>query len=69
MQTVNAFVPYLNLVSNRRVRLRAELLEAIASHTIGDRPNRLEPRKLKYRHSKYTYMSKPRDQERQRLGA
>lgn len=69
MQTVNAFVPYLNLLPKRRVELRNELLRAIASHKVGDRPNRVEPRKLKYRHSKYTYMTNPRGQERQRLGA
>lgn len=69
MQTVNAFLPYLNLVPERHTELRAELLEAIATHKVGDRPNRVEPRKLKYRHSKYTYMTKPRAQERQRLGA
>lgn len=69
MQTVNAFLPYLNLVLQRRAELRTELLKAIATHHVGDRPNRTEPRKLKLRHSKYPYMMKPRDQERQQLSA
>ena len=69
LQTVNAFVPYLNLAPERRSELRAELLRAIASHEVGNRPNRVEPRKLKYRHGKYTFMTKPRDQERKQLRA
>lgn len=69
MQTVNAFIPYLNLVPQRRVELRNELLEAIASHKVGNRPNRVEPRAIKNRHSKYPYLTKPRGQERQQLRA
>jgi hypothetical protein len=62
MQTVNAFLPYVTLVPQCHTDLHAALLEAIASHTVGDRPNRIEPRAVKRRHNKYLYLMKPRGQ-------
>jgi hypothetical protein len=67
VQMANAFAPYLPFLRSERERLWQELLVAIATHRVGDRPDRIEPRKLKYRPGKYTYMTRPRNAERQRL--
>ena len=52
-----------------RDRLEAELLLAIASCRVGQRPGRKEPRAVKKRQQKYSYLTKPRLQARQRLAA
>jgi len=67
VQTMNSFAPYLALCVVDKDELWAELLTAIAAHIVGNRPNRLEPRKLKYRLGKYTYMTRPRTEERRTL--
>lgn len=69
VQTVNSFATYLALLPPQRRRLWGILLAAIATHLVGDRPNRVEPRKLKYRPGKYTYMTRHRTEERARLCA
>lgn len=51
-----------------RDRLEAELLRAIASCRIG-RSGRKEPRAVKKRQQKYSYLTKPRHQARKRLAA
>jgi hypothetical protein len=50
-------------------RLEAALLKAIADSPVGKRPGRKEPRAVKKRQQKYSYLSKPRDQARKRLTA
>jgi hypothetical protein len=40
------------------------LLIAIATHTVGDRPDRVEPRRLKRRNDKYQHLGLPRAQAR-----
>jgi hypothetical protein len=40
------------------------ILQAIASHRVGDRPGRWEPRKVKRRPKGYSRMLRPRAQER-----
>ncbi len=67
VQTMNSFAPYLALCVVDKDGLWAELLTAIAAHVVGNRPNRLEPRKLKYRLGKFTYMTRPRTDERKTL--
>lgn len=68
LQTLDSFAPYLAVCPpHDRERLSSELLAAIATHHVGDRPNRVEPRKLKQRHAKYTYLTQPRALEKQRL--
>ena len=67
VQTMNSFAPYLALCITDQDGLWTELLRAIAAHVVGNRPNRLEPRKLKYRLRKFTYMTRPRTQERRIL--
>lgn len=68
-QTMNGFSVYLALAEAQHDRLWNEFLDAIATHGVGDRPNRTEPRRLKYRPGKYPYMTQPRNEPRQRLGA
>jgi len=69
VQMVNAFATYLALCRSDRNRLWNELLTAIATHVVGNRPNRIEPRKLKYRLGNYPYLTRPRNEERRRLCA
>lgn len=67
VQTMNSFAPYLALCVVDEGALWTQLLKAIAASIVGNRPNRLEPRKLKYRLGKFTYMTRPRTVERRRL--
>jgi hypothetical protein len=69
VQLINAFATYLPLCPQRRAGWRRELLAALATIRVGNRPDRIEPRKLKKRQSKYTYLTRPRTQERHRLCA
>jgi Transposase DDE domain len=50
-------------------RLETELLKAIAQCKVGDRPGRKEPRALKKRVQKYSYLTKPRNEARKGLAA
>lgn len=50
-------------------RIEAELLKAIATCRIGNRSGRKEPRAVKKRKQKYSYLTKPRAEARQRLMA
>lgn len=50
-------------------RLETALLKAIASHPVGARPGRKEPRAVKKRQQKYSYLTQPRSKARQRLAA
>src|SRR5436190_1309573 len=43
------------------------VLEAIASHRVGDRPDRYEPRVRKRRPKQYPLLNEPREQARERL--
>ena len=69
VQMVNAFAAYLTPPCANRSQLWDQLLTAIATHVVGNRPNRIEPRRLKYRPGKYPYLPRPRKEERQRLCA
>jgi hypothetical protein len=65
MRTLEAFRLPLAHVSNRQLAvLYEQMLEAIASHEIANRPNRLEPRQRKRRPKPYKLMTKPRPQAR-----
>lgn len=50
-------------------RIEGELLRAIATCRVGDRPGRKEPRAVKKRQQKYSYLTKPRAQARKGLAA
>jgi hypothetical protein len=68
MQTLNEFRTLLLLASDDELlELSRRILVAIASHRVGDRPNRYEPRKVKRRPKGYSRLLKPRAQERAAL--
>jgi Transposase DDE domain len=50
-----------------RLLLLAELLKTIAAQTVGDRPNRIEPRRVKRRHKPISLLMEPRAKARKRL--
>jgi hypothetical protein len=66
IQTLEAFQPTIALQGEEntahRLSLYHVLLDAVATHQVGDRPNRYEPR-LRKRHAKnFAYLRKPRAQ-------
>ena len=64
VQTLEAFQPIIATQGerdqSRRRILYQELLNAIATHRVADRPDRYEPRQRKRRQKKYDRMMKPR---------
>jgi hypothetical protein len=64
MQTLEAFQPLLGLGAARdaarRLRVCHDLLDAIATHRVADRPDRFEPRVKKRRRNHYGWLTKPR---------
>jgi putative transposase len=59
VQTLNQFLPGTLAVTDVDSWVRA-LLKAIATHIVGNRPDRVEPRVVKRRPKGYKYMNKPR---------
>jgi hypothetical protein len=64
MQALQAFRWVLVLAHGERVVLLGCLLEVVATHRVGDRPDRCEPRKVKRRWKTYGLLQKPRAEER-----
>ena len=65
MRTLEAFrSPLAHTTSQELTSIYEQMLQAIASHEIGNRPNRLEPRQRKRRPKPYKLMTKPRSQAR-----
>lgn len=63
LQTLEAFQPLLDFQGHRaliRQEFYNQLLDALASHRVADRPDRFEPRKRKRRPKKADIMMKPR---------
>jgi hypothetical protein len=50
-------------------RWAEQKLKSIASHRVGQRPNRVEPRAIKRRPKSHKLLTKPRDEARAELGA
>ena len=71
MQTLEAFQPLLESGATAdaagRMRLYHELLDAIATHRVGDRPDRYEPRLRKRRRSYYDWLTKPRAEIKRKM--
>jgi hypothetical protein len=68
VQTMNAFRWLLLLSQAERLAgLVRVLLLAVATHQVGDRPGRCEPRKVKRRPKAYARLTRPRTVERARL--
>lgn len=65
MRTLEAFRPTLaHACSQQLPQLYEQLLTAIVSHEIGNRPDRLEPRQRKRRPKTYKLMTQPRNKAR-----
>lgn len=65
MRTLEAFRPVIAIAARAQLpTLYEHMLAAIASHEIGHRPDRLEPRQRKRRPKPYRLMTKPRPQAR-----
>src|SRR5262249_36232486 len=64
MQTLEAFQPLLEFGATddaaSRLQLYHELLDAIATHRVADRPDRYEPRLKKRRRNYYDWLTEPR---------
>ncbi len=71
MQTVDAFQPLLEFGAAQdaasRLRLNHGRLDAIATHRVGDRPNRYEPRVKKRRRNHYGWLTKPRAEMKRKV--
>ena len=66
LQTLNAFQYVLSLSHDVQETYR-RLLTAIATHRVGDRPGRVEPRAKKRRKKNYAVLTRPRSQAKKRL--
>jgi Transposase DDE domain len=65
LQTLKAFaLPLLTCARNKLAEMIEELLLAIARHSVGNRPDRLEARALKRRPKPYDLLTKPREKAR-----
>jgi hypothetical protein len=71
MQTLEAFQPLLEFGPAHdaadRLRLYHDLLDAIATHRVGDRPDRYEPRLKKRRRNYYDWLTKPRAEIKRKM--
>jgi Transposase DDE domain len=71
MQTLDAFQPLLEIQAARdaarRLCLYHDLLDAIATHRVADRPDRYEPRVKKRRRNHYGWLTKPRAEIKREL--
>ena len=71
VQTLKAFQPVIAILGRRDTAFRRELYEqiliAIASHEVANRPDRSEPRLRKRRPKKYYYLMKPRAEAKREM--
>jgi hypothetical protein len=71
MQTLEACQPLLEFGTARdaagRLRLYHDLLDAIASHRVADRPDRYEPRVKKRRRNHYGWLTEPRAEIKRKM--
>lgn len=62
MQTLEAFRPLLACCPRLRYQAYERMLACIATHTVGDRPGRFEPRQVKRRPKRFQWMMLPRQE-------
>ena len=71
LQTLEAFQPVIALRGQHDAAIRRELyqrlLDAVASHLVGDRPDRYEPRRKKRRPKPYDRLMKPRHEAKREM--
>ncbi len=61
VQLLNTFQPHLETATpEQALQLAKALLQALAQHVVGNRPNRVEPRAVKRRPKAYPRLQKPR---------
>jgi Transposase DDE domain len=67
---IHNFAPHLiTTCGAKHRRIEAELLQAIGRCRLPNRPGRKEPRAVKKRDQKYSYLTRPRAEARKRLAA
>jgi hypothetical protein len=70
-QTLEAFQPVMELQAGAeqayRIQLHNNLLDAIATHRVADRPDRFEPRLKKQRQNYYDWLTKPRAEMKRKM--
>lgn len=68
LQTLQAFAGAgIGATERRRDRLYRRILKAVATHRVGNRPDRVEPRAVKRRPKKLIYLTVPRSVAKARL--
>jgi hypothetical protein len=71
VQTLQAFQPLLELQADQgeahRLDLYQNLLHAIATHRVADRPDRFEPRLKKHRRNHYGWLTEPRSETKRKM--
>jgi len=67
LQTLNAFAAVWSLAPRPHDTLYAAILKAIARHRVANRPDRIEPRAVKRRPRKQSFLTQPRHVARTRL--
>jgi Transposase DDE domain len=71
MQTLEAFQPLIELRTasdaEQRMRVYHNVLDAIATHRVADRPDRFEPRAKKQRRNHYDWLTKPRAEIKRKM--
>ncbi|MEM8732775.1 MAG: IS4 family transposase [Planctomycetota bacterium] len=71
LQILEAFQALLSLTPIRTAAVRIEmfkrLIEAVAEHRVADRPNRIEPRRLKRKYNRFDALSIPRDEAKRQI--
>ena len=71
LQTLEAFQPLLEFRAAQdpaqRLGLYRDLLQAIATHRVADRPDRFEPRAKKRRRNHYNWLTKPRAEIKRKM--
>ena len=64
-QTLILLMP--NCCANVITQLHQQLLDAVAKHRVANRPNRIEPRRLKRRHKHYVPLTIPRAEAKRQI--
>ena len=71
LQILEAFQALISFTASRnhafRFRLQEQLLEAVATHRVADRPHRIEPRRLKRKYNRFDVLSVPREEAKRQI--
>jgi hypothetical protein len=67
VQTLLAFQPAIAMAGGADPALYRRVLDAVAAHRVGDRPDRFEPRLRKRRPKHYAFLRQPRGEVKRRM--